>query len=327
MALVRHPAELRPKFHPNTKFLVAIGGWGDSKGFDTAARDEESRDAWARNVARMVDDLGADGVDVDWEYPGGNGEDYKQIPNSQKTWEIPAYPLLLRALRTHLAAPKLLTAAVPGLERDMLAFTPATLPDILASLDFLNVMTYDLFNRRDTATAHHTGLRASRHALEAYIRRGAHPGRLNLGFAFYVRWALTAPGVNCSVYDNNNNGIGCPTGLLEDPDTGTDLGRAGAFSYHDPVPAELRKSYGRALAQGRYDGDGFSYWDAQEGRFWSFDTPEAIRPKFDVLVRDMHLGGVFAWGLGEDADEFEHFKVVHKEVGMLCRESEGKSEL
>ena len=62
--------EIRPKFHPLTKFVVAIGGWGDTAGFDVAARDEQSRARWARNVARMVEDMEADGVDVDWEYPG-----------------------------------------------------------------------------------------------------------------------------------------------------------------------------------------------------------------------------------------------------------------
>lgn len=62
--------ELRPQFHPGTKFLVAIGGWGDTAGFDAAARDGATRALWARNVARMLEDMGADGVDVDWEYPG-----------------------------------------------------------------------------------------------------------------------------------------------------------------------------------------------------------------------------------------------------------------
>ena len=42
-----------------------------------------------------------------------------------------------------------MSAAVPGNQRDMLAFTGDTLPKISSSLDFLNIMTYDLLNRRD----------------------------------------------------------------------------------------------------------------------------------------------------------------------------------
>ena len=54
-------SETRPKFHPGTKVVVSIGGWGDTAGFDVAARDEASRARWAGNVARMVGDMVADG--------------------------------------------------------------------------------------------------------------------------------------------------------------------------------------------------------------------------------------------------------------------------
>lgn len=60
---------LRTKCSPGTKIQVAIGGWGDS-GFEKAARSAASRTQWAKHVKSMVDKLGVDGIDVDWEYPG-----------------------------------------------------------------------------------------------------------------------------------------------------------------------------------------------------------------------------------------------------------------
>ena len=54
----------------HTKVMVAIGGWGDTQGFEEAAKSEFSRKRWARQVATMVVATGADGVDIDWEYPG-----------------------------------------------------------------------------------------------------------------------------------------------------------------------------------------------------------------------------------------------------------------
>jgi GH18 family chitinase len=62
--------EVRPKFTKGTIVQVAIGGWGNTEGFETAARTEESRNLFAKNVHAMLDATGADGVDVDWEYPG-----------------------------------------------------------------------------------------------------------------------------------------------------------------------------------------------------------------------------------------------------------------
>lgn len=52
-------------------------------------------------------------VDIDWEYPGGNGGDYKQVPNSQKTYQIDAFPKVLAAIRASIGD-KLLSIAVPG---------------------------------------------------------------------------------------------------------------------------------------------------------------------------------------------------------------------
>lgn len=52
-------------------------------------------------------------LDIDWEYPGGNGGDYKQVPNSEKTYQIDAYPKALAAIRTAIGD-KLLSIAVPG---------------------------------------------------------------------------------------------------------------------------------------------------------------------------------------------------------------------
>jgi GH18 family chitinase len=62
--------EVRPKFAKGTVLQVAIGGWGDTAGFEEAAKTEQSRELFAENVKAMLDVTGADGVDIDWEYPG-----------------------------------------------------------------------------------------------------------------------------------------------------------------------------------------------------------------------------------------------------------------
>ena len=122
----------------------------------------------------------------------------------------------------------------------MLAFTNNTIPAISQSLDFFNVMTYDLMNRRDHITKHHTGIELSLDSINAYEERGVPCEKMNLGFAFYLRWFRTNPEGGC-----NENPVGCKTTLMEDPLTGADLGESGAFAWHDPVPEELSASYER----------------------------------------------------------------------------------
>ncbi|TLD14212.1 uncharacterized protein PgNI_03529 [Pyricularia grisea] len=306
---------VRRQFLPGTKVMVAIGGWGDTAGFETAAASAESRKRFATNIARMVEATGADGIDLDWEYPGGNGEDYKKVPNKEREWEIEAYPLLVAEVRSAIGPDKVLSAAVPGLERDLIAFTRETVPRILRHLDFLNVMTYDLMNRRDNVTKHHTGVQLSLDSIDAYMARGAQPSQLNLGFAFYVKYFQTRH-AECS---GPGKAIGCPTLLLEDPDTGADLGRTGGFSWHDSVPRDVEVSFQRAQRDGVYDevGGGFYYWDEEEDRWWTFDNADAISRKFDSIVGARKLGGVFAWGLGEDAPHFKNLGAVNSRLDAM----------
>jgi GH18 family chitinase len=53
--------------------------------------------------------------DIDWEYPGGNGADYKQVTNSHQAYQIAAFPKLLTAIRAAIGT-NLLSIAVPGEE-------------------------------------------------------------------------------------------------------------------------------------------------------------------------------------------------------------------
>ena len=206
---------------------------------------------------------------------------------------------------------KLLSAAVPGLTRDMLAFTKTTVPEISASLDFFNVMTYDMMNRRDSVTKHHTGIELSLEAINAYEENGIPAEKMNLGFAFYLKCFKTDPEGGC-----NENPIGCRTTLMEDPLTGADLGHGCGFSWHDAVPQDRLASDRKAMAHGKYDSEhgGHYYWDAEENLWWTWDTPDAIAKKFPAIVETKKLGGVFAWGLGEDADDFVHLKALTTSV-------------
>ena len=53
--------QVRSRFVDGTAIMIAIGGWGDTAGFEIAAATEDTRKLFARNVKLMVDTTGADG--------------------------------------------------------------------------------------------------------------------------------------------------------------------------------------------------------------------------------------------------------------------------
>jgi GH18 family chitinase len=235
-------------------------------------------------------------------------------------WEIEAFVLLLEDLRAAIGTDKTLSIAVPGLKRDLMAFTEDTIPRIVKEVDFINVMTYDLLNRRDTMVKHHSGVFGSLESIQTYMERGAPARKLNLGLAYYVKWAMTE---EC----DPDHPLGCSTQLLEHPETGADLGRTSAFSWHDTIPKDLEPSFSRAMRNGKYFEDGsFGFWDIGEKRWWTFDTPKVIHRKFKDIVNRHKIGGVFAWGLGEDAPDFSHLSATLNALRNLKHDKTGGEE-
>lgn len=56
------PEKMRKRFSPDTKLMIAIGGWGDEAGFSDAAKEASTRERYAKNIASMLDANGFDGV-------------------------------------------------------------------------------------------------------------------------------------------------------------------------------------------------------------------------------------------------------------------------
>jgi chitinase len=69
---VRQLAVLK-KQHPHLKTLISVGGWTFSGQFSDAALSAASRARFARSCLDFIKTYQFDGVDLDWEYPGGGG--------------------------------------------------------------------------------------------------------------------------------------------------------------------------------------------------------------------------------------------------------------
>jgi chitinase len=215
-------ATIKQEF-PSAKIMVAVGGWGDTTGFSAAAKSDDLITKFASDIKTMLDTNGLDGVDIDWEYPGGNGADYMQTPNSDKANEITAFPKMLDAIRKAIGKDKILSIAVPGKTGDMLAYTEETGKTIWPAVDFVNVMSYDLMNRRDKVTAHHTSVKDCTASIKDYTSIGCPAEKLNLGFAYYAKYFTTAG-------DCSSQPLGCPIAPAEKAD-GSDALTSGAFTF------------------------------------------------------------------------------------------------
>lgn len=107
----------------------------------------------------------------------------------------------------------------------MIAYTKEDGADIAKAVDMVNVMSYDLINRRDNVTKHASSVEDSRACIQRYKEIGLPADKLNLGFAYYAKWFVTKKGAGCKEHP-----LGCEMEPLE-TETGGDTGKSGVLTY------------------------------------------------------------------------------------------------
>jgi chitinase len=271
--------------HPALSVVVSVGGWSVD-GFSAAAATESSRRRFAESAARLVADHGADGLDVDWEYPGHSEGGVKSSPDDRAN-----FTLLMKAARRSLdeAAGKrhytLSIAAADGPFVDGI--------DIAAvnrELDWFNLMTYDFVNSMTPTTGHHSGLHASTQAgadarttdraVAQFRAAGVPAAKLLIGAAFYGREFGDVEPLHSGVYQPYKHYVGeHPWPELKK----RYLAGAGFVRYWD------------AAAQAPY------LWNATTHRYITYDDPESLAAKA-AYVKANGLGGIMYWEQSHDSD-------------------------
>ncbi|GAB3495284.1 glycosyl hydrolase family 18 protein [Nocardiopsis coralliicola] len=299
--------------HPDLRVSIALGGWAWSDYFSNAALPENREEAVASCISQFIDgDLpelngaggdGAaaglfDGIDLDWEWPGTEGEPGNIIREEDKE----NYTALVQEFREQLDE----RSAETGRAYDLTAFVPASteaieagyeVPELMEEFDFINVQGYDFTGTWSTSTGHQANVRVPEGdpaeaprsyetVVQAYVDRGADPADLVMGVPFYGRgWEGVEPGPDGD-------------GLWQESD-------GAAPGPRDPGYNDF------SVLQGMVEEDGYEVfrddhagtaWIYNGDQWWNYDDPEAIALK-TAWARERGMGGAMAWSLDGDTSD------------------------
>jgi chitinase len=299
-------AELKNK-NPKLRVLISLGGWTGSATFSDAALTDASRkklvsscvDLWIKgNLPGLSAGVAAgifDGVDLDWEWPGSEGNAGNVIrPEDKRNFTLltaefrKQLDALGRKTRKHYELTAFLPAAPAKIDAGFEA------KKIFKYLDFGTVQGYDFHGSWEARANQQSALRVPPGApdnpdfsvegtIDAWRDRGAPGRKLVLGIPYYGQgWTgITAAG----------------TGLFA-PATG---GASGKFA----VGTEDYKTLKNLPAQGfkvHRDWRSGHSWLFDGTTFWTYDDPAQILQK-TAYIRTEGLGGAMMWSLDGDDEK------------------------
>ncbi|MCF2855845.1 glycosyl hydrolase family 18 protein [Pseudoalteromonas sp. SMS1] len=313
--------------YPDLKILPSVGGWTLSDpfhGFTTKA----NRDTFVASMKQFLKTWKFyDGVDIDWEFPGGDG------PNPGLGDPIndgPAYIALMKELRVMLDELELetgrkyeLTSAI-GSGYDKIEDVDYQVAQ--QYMDYIFAMTYDFYGGWNNVTGHQTGIYCGSHlsqgecdgtglddngeprkgpaytldnAVKALLAQGVNPKKLVVGAAMYGRgWE--------GVFDSNTTIPGNP---MTAPGNGKYAGSTsegvwepGIMDYK-AIAKNLVGSNGSGINgfTAGYDDQAEAawVWNPTSGKLLTYDSPRSVYAKGQYV--NLHdLGGLFAWEIDAD---------------------------
>ena len=298
--------------HPQIKLFISLGGWTWSKNFSRYSTSAAARQAMASSCIDIYlkgnlavgDGAGGpgaaagvfDGIDIDWEYPGGGGLPYNTVsPEDRRNFTLllAEFRRQLNELSSQTGRQYYLTIA-SGAGADKIDNTePAQYSQ---SLDWINVMAYDYHggfepqgptnfqsNLHMDPNNPATGVvktYATETAVNKMLAAGVPAQKLVIGIPLYGRgWTGVQNGGVNGLYQRAS---GPAFGTYE----------AGIEDYKVLAPRNAPKFYHPVTKQ---------LWTYNGTEFWSFDDPVVIATKA-AYVNSLGLGGLFSWSLdGDDA--------------------------
>lgn len=298
------------KSNPSLKILPSIGGWTLSDPF-FFMDDPVKRATFVASAKEYLKTWKFfDGLDIDFEFPGGGGAN-PNLGNKEK--DGPTYVAIMRDLRAMLDQLgdetgryyELTTAISVGSDK----IAVVDYKDAAQYLDNIYLMSYDFYGAFDSSylnhqtALHESGLNPGNEyftsrGVDLLLKQGVPAEKLVMGVAAYGRgWK----GVVNYVEDNPF------TGTASGPIKGT--WEDGVVDYRDIV--------------NNYQGSGWEYgydekaeapymFKSSTGDLITYDNPRSVLAKAHYVVQE-GLGGIFHWEM--DADNGDLVNAMHEGLG------------
>lgn len=178
------------KQNPNLKVMIGLGGY-KREGFSEMTRDKKKRNKCIKNIKHIIDSLGLDGVDLDWEFPTTERGGHTANPKDAKN-----YVTFVKELRNAIGKDKWISYY----SDPSAAFIDHK--KMLPYVDYVNVSGYNLHVPKDGETAYHhsvlypskkTGSWCVSKSVERHINKGIPKEKILIGIPFYGRGKSPLP--------------------------------------------------------------------------------------------------------------------------------------
>lgn len=293
--------------HPQLKILPSFGGWTMSEPFHAMVKDPKAMAQFSKTAVELIHQYDFfDGIDLDWEYPGGGGlttspwDPATKLSDEQKAAEREAFTYLVKTMRADLDALEKQTKREYELSTAVGVGAKAAQIDWKSASPYLTnmfAMTYDFLGGWGQQTGHTTNLHATERSwwgmgadvfINQMIEQGIPSEKLVIGAAFYGRgWQGT----------KNYDGQAPKADLLSEQGAQFGTGENGYFMFWDLV-----KNYGEKQGyQYNYDEQAQApyLWNPEKKVFISFEDQRSIKAKAQ-WAKQANLAGIFTWELSGD---------------------------
>ena len=289
--------------YPHLSILPSFGGWTLSEPFHTVAVNPIYRQTFINTAIALITKYDFfDGIQIDWEYPGGHGLSGKG--HDQVTQEREAYSLLIEELRLKLNNLEKKNNRKYQLSAAINADTK-TLPGInwaqvSKHLDQLYLMNFDFLGNWDNVVGHHSNLYSTPRTpnqnsvdnlVNTLINKQVAKHKIIIGSPFYGRgWQGVEP-ISPDKLENLSS-----HGRLR---KGSDIKDPGYFNYSDISKYFL--SNPKLGYRYYYDehAEAAVLYNQKNKEYISFEDKRSLKAKAEY-VKKHGLGGMFGWEITSD---------------------------